>query len=149
MQGAGYSGKTISEKLGIPQKSKKYKFFSYFVINAPENYKKELGRLPENATQAKKFIDIIHLFTKNEAELRDKFPELKKLLRVDGFLWISWPKGSSKIETDLNENIVRDIGLENRMVDVKVIAIDEDWSALKFVFRVGDRDQLAKSKNSS
>ncbi len=68
-----------------------------------------------------------------------KFPSLKKPLKPDGMLWISWPRGSSKIATDLTEDIVREIALKNGLVDIKVCAIDEVWSGLKLVYRLKDR----------
>ena len=71
--------------------------------------------------------------------LKSAFPKLKSSLAQDGLLWISWPKGASKIKTDLNENVVREIGLGAGLVDVKVCAVDDVWSGLKFVYRLKDR----------
>lgn len=71
--------------------------------------------------------------------METEFPRLKKNLAKDGTLWISWPKGASKIKTDVNENVAREIGLKNGLVDVKVCAVDDVWSGLKFVFRLKDR----------
>lgn len=84
--------------------------------------------------------DFIHFFIKDKTELEKLFPKLKKYLKSDGMIWVSWPKKSSHVESDLNENIVRKIGLEVGLVDVKVVSIDEIWSGLKFVYRVKDRD---------
>lgn len=84
--------------------------------------------------------DMIHFFTKEKDELVKMFPKLKGAIKKNGMVWISWPKGTSKIATDLNENIIRDIGIKNSMVDVKVIAVDENWSGLKFVYKLKDRD---------
>lgn len=78
----------------------------------------------------------------HSAKLQIKFAELKVALRFDGSLWISWPKRSAKlsqVKSDLDENRVRAIGLDAGLVDVKVIAVDETWSALKFVYRLTDR----------
>ena len=72
-------------------------------------------------------------------ELEINFPVLKNNLHKEGILWISWPKGSSKVKTDVNENIIRESGLKEGMVDVKVCAVDEIWSGLKFVYRKADR----------
>lgn len=88
-------------------------------------------------------LDFIQFFTKESAELEKQFRALKKSLSPDGMLWVSWPKGAAKVKTDLNENIVREIGLDHQLVDVKVCAIDEIWSGLKFVFRVKDRKPKA------
>ena len=84
-------------------------------------------------------MDVYLFFAKDRAELEREFPRLKEVIPKDGMLWISWPKGSSNLSTDLNEDAVRGIGLENGLVDVKVISVDEDWSALKFVYRLKDR----------
>ncbi len=84
-------------------------------------------------------VDYIHLFTKSKDELQTQFPILKAALAQNGLLWISWPKKASKVTTDLNENIVREIGLQNGLVDIKVCAVDEIWSGLKFVYRLKDR----------
>lgn len=92
----------------------------------------------ENPLAADKFT-IIHFFTKNREELQRDFRELMNKLIANGALWISWPKRSSGIATDVNETIVREIGLDAGLVDVKVIAVDEVWSGLKFVYRLKDR----------
>ncbi len=83
--------------------------------------------------------DIIHFFTTSSKTLEHEFLSLKNNLATDGMLWISWPKGQSNLPTDLNENIIREIGLKHGLVDVKVAAIDDTWSGLKFVYRIKDR----------
>lgn len=82
---------------------------------------------------------VLVYFVSSKTELEDIFPKLKDVLKKDGILWIGWPKKTSKIDSDLDENIVMKEGLKNRLVDVKVIAVDENWSALKFVYRLKDR----------
>ena len=84
-------------------------------------------------------MDFVLLFTRSAAELRAGFGGLSKRLTPAGMLWVSWPKKISDVAMDLNENLVREIGLETGLVDVKVCAIDETWSGLKFVVRVKDR----------
>jgi len=84
-------------------------------------------------------LDVVHVFETSRAALEARFPELKSALAIDGMLWVSWPKRSAKIPTDLDENRIREIGLRSGLVDVKVCAVDETWSALKFVYRVKDR----------
>jgi hypothetical protein len=79
------------------------------------------------------------LFAKSRAELEKEFAPLATRVASNGMLWVGWPKKTSGVATDLNENLVRDIGLERGMVDVKVCAIDETWSGLKFVYRLKDR----------
>jgi len=133
---AGYSKKSLVEKLGIKEG------FRVIILNSPANYNHTLGKLPENVNVMKALgeqLDFIQFFTKESKELQDEFPNLKRALSQNGILWISWPKGSSKVKTDLNENIVREVGLRYGLVDVKIAAVDEIWSGLKFVYRLRDR----------
>lgn len=126
----------MREKLGIKEG------FKIIILNPPQNYNNTLGKLPKNVDVMKKLkgpLDSIHCFTKERKELENKFPILKQELSQNGMLWISWPKGSSGIETDLNENMVREISLNNKLVDTKICAVDEIWSGMKFVYRVKDR----------
>ncbi|HEY3249808.1 MAG TPA: DUF3052 domain-containing protein [Ignavibacteria bacterium] len=135
-KGKSYSGTPLIKKLGIKNG------LIIAIVNAPEGYLKYLGPLPSGVIPTGKInckSDFIHFFTKSKDELMKKFPSLKKLLKPDGMLWISWPKGSSKIATDLTEDIIREIALKNGLVDVKVCAIDEVWSGLKLVYRLKDR----------
>jgi hypothetical protein len=133
---AGYSGTPLAKKLGIKAK------MTALILAPPADYLKEMSAALQDVEQVKALkgkIDFIHLFSKSKSELAAKFPRLKEHLKPDGLLWISWPKGGSKIETDLSENIVRTIGLASGLVDVKVCAVDEVWSGLKFVHRKTDR----------
>lgn len=101
---AGYSKKTLAEKLGIKPGVK------MIILDPPRDYHKTLGALPKRVITAKALIgplDLIHFFTKSKDELENKFPSLKKALSQDSALWISWPKGSSKVDTDLNEERAR------------------------------------------
>jgi len=133
---AGYSKRSLVEKLGIKEGHEAY------IGNAPANYLKILGPLPAKTVLKKSLqgpVDFIQFFSKERSGLEAEFPRLKKNLAVNGALWVSWPKGASGVKTDLNENIAREIGLKNGMVDIKVCAVDEVWSGLKFVFRLKDR----------
>lgn len=140
---AGYSGTLLIRKLGIKEDAR------ILLLNEPPRYLEYLGNLPRGATIHKELdgeFEFIHFFTESRRELETMFNDLKSSLMPQGMLWTSWPKGSYlrerdkvKVETQLNENIVRDIGLKNGMVDVKVCAIDDKWSGLKFVIRVKDR----------
>ena len=133
---AGYSKKSLVEKLGIKSGA------NIILLNAPDGYDRVLGELPLDVFVAASLgssLDFIQFFTREREDLDATFPALKQALAYDGALWISWPKGSSKVATDLNENVVREIGLREGLVDVKVIAVDEVWSGLKFVYRVKDR----------
>ncbi len=138
MPSAGYSGTPLIKKLGIKPGQR------ICILNAPQGYEKTLGALPSSVTTLARLgnphsLDFIHFFTKELAQLACSFPKLKAALAFDGTLWISWPKRAAKVASDLDENIVREIGLGVGLVDVKVAAIDETWSGLKFVYRVKDR----------
>jgi len=131
---AGYSGTPLAKKLGIKDGHK------CTVINEPKNYFVLLSPLPDaKFLKSGKDLDFVHVFTTNFKEFSKHFLAHKKLLKTNGMMWISWPKKSSKVPTDLDENIIRDFGLQNGLVDVKVCAVDETWSGLKFVYRLSDR----------
>ena len=138
MPTTGYSGTPLIKKLGIKPGQR------ICILNAPKDYSKTLGALPAGVQLSKRLgknhsMDLIHFFTKERDRLQEEFPVMKEALDYGGSLWISWPKGSSKVATDLNENIIREIGLDLGLVDVKVAAVDETWSGLKFVYRLEDR----------
>ena len=134
---AGYSGTPLIKKLGIKPG------FHVLIVNEPKEYWDWLSPLPANvAVELKPIankIDFVHLFTRQRKSFEKEFLMLRKTLTRDGMLWISWPKKSSKLPTDLDENIIRDFGLKHGLVDVKVCAVDEIWSGLKFVIRLKDR----------
>ena len=143
---AGYSKRSLADKIGIKPGTR------ILILDAPRDYRESLGPLPRNTYEVAAFerdLDLIHFFTKSKSDLVALFKELKKALSVNGMLWISWPKGSSKVKTDLNENIIRDIGLKYGLVDVKVCAVDETWSGLKFVYRLENRGKGSKPKQKS
>jgi hypothetical protein len=133
---AGYSGKLLFEKLGLKPGH------SVLILNAPATYEAELQPLKRSICLqmgGAVGLDFIHFFTAKKEELKDRFPTLTEQLDQKGCIWISWPKKSSGVKTDLDENVVRAIGLGAGVVDVKVCAVDEIWSGLKFVIRVKDR----------
>lgn len=132
---AGYSGTPLVKKLGIKEG------FNILIVNAPNDFEHQL-ELPEHVTlrgNSKKPLDFVVLFVKSQDALKKEFSRYAKQLTPGGMLWISWPKKTSGVQSDLNENVVRDIGLAKGMVDVKVCALDDVWSGLKFVFRLKDR----------
>ena len=107
---------------------------------SPENLRTLLGALPEGARETPRGeIDFAMLFVKAESELRKGFAPLRDRLVANGSLWVSWPKKSSGVATDLTEDLIRRVGLAEGLVDVKVCAVDETWSGLKFVRRLKDR----------
>lgn len=135
MKSAGYSGTPLHKKLGI--KSGQRAWFA----GAPSGYARELQKAGsfEIAKKLGNELDFLHFFTSSRTALSSEMPKLRSALKSDGMLWVSWPKKSSGVASDLDENIVREIGLKAGLVDVKVCAVDETWSGLKFVFRLKNR----------
>jgi hypothetical protein len=132
----GYSGTPLTKKLGIKPG------FRVSLLDAPAEVRAELSAALagcENAGDGKSPLDFAMVFTKSKSELAKEFRRIRKRLAPAGMLWASWPKKSSGVATDLNEDIVREIGLDAGLVDVKVCAVTEVWSGLKFVRRVKDR----------
>ena len=133
---AGYSETPLLKKLGIKEGS------ALFILQPPSEYFDWISPLPPEVKVKAKLagdFDFIHLFVKDQKTFSKEFVRSKKQLKKDGMMWISWPKKASKVPTDLDENIIRDFGLKNGLVDVKVCAIDDVWSGLKFMFRIKDR----------
>ncbi len=133
---AGYSGKPLVEKLGIKAGA------SVAIVNAPKGYDRILGGLPSGVTRkgnAGGPLDFIQFFTREKRALERRFAALARALAPAGMLWISWPKKASGVATDLTEDVIRVIGLAHGLVDVKVAAVDDVWSGLKFVRRIKDR----------
>ncbi len=112
---------------------------SVILLNAPESYRDELSDVLKTVQAADNDADFIHFFTLDKEELSTRFSTLKRMLKMNGSLWISWPKKAAKVPTTLDENIVASIGLSHGLVDTKVCAIDDVWSGLKFMYRVKDR----------
>lgn len=131
----GYSTTPLPKKLGIKPG------FRVQLANVPTEVRSELRDALAECTVAKRSdpLDFAMLFTKSRAELTKEFSQIAKRLAPAGMLWISWPKQSSGVATDLNDNSVREIGLAAGLVDVKVCAVTEIWSGLKFVRRLKDR----------
>ncbi|MDP4198444.1 MAG: DUF3052 domain-containing protein [Bacteroidota bacterium] len=130
---AGYSSRPLKDKLGIKEGA------AIAILEAPANYASLVGIERFDTELDLDSYDFLHFFTASAIGLGHVFPVLAKRLKMDGMLWISWPKLSSKVETDLSENVVRAIGLANGLVDVKVAAVDDVWSGLKFIYRLSDR----------
>jgi hypothetical protein len=135
----GYSGTPLPQKLGIKSAT------SAVVINGPENYRKLLGKLPDGVRLTNHLTanaDFVHFFTTR----RDELPEQLKLLRAKlsdtGTLWVSWPKKSSGVPTDVTEDVIRDVALPLGLVDTKVCAVDATWSGLKLMVRRENRRSI-------
>jgi len=132
---SGYSGTPLPRKLGVKPESR------VLVVAAPPGF--GLEPMPAGATvhtrAGRSAYDVVLAFCPDARRLRDRFGKSAERLTTAGALWIAWPKTASGVATDLDENVVRDHGLAAGLVDVKVAAIDETWSGLKFVRRVRDR----------
>lgn len=134
---SGYSGTPLEKKLGLKDQ------YICALSNAPEtyiNWFKNLAldiKISENPND--KQLDFVHAFCKTLDDLEHAIDIYKPQLKTNAMLWVSWPKGKSNIETTLKREPVRDYVLANGLVDVKVAAIDDDWSGLKFVYRLKDR----------
>lgn len=134
---AGYSGTPLVKKLGFKEG------FRAGLANPPKGFPKELTPLPNNVSISvgtlTKPLDLIILFADSQKTLKTEFSRLARKLTQNGMLWIAWPKKASGVPTDLSDNNVRLIGLDAGLVDVKVCAINDVWSGLKFVYRLEDR----------
>ncbi|MFY9951183.1 MAG: DUF3052 family protein [Candidatus Sulfotelmatobacter sp.] len=136
----GYSGTPLPKKLGIKPG------FHVQLVNIPDEVRAELsGALAECSIDQRKSslekspLDFVMLFTQSRLELTKEFSKMAKQLAAAGMFWVSWPKKSSGVATDVDENVVRQIGLAAGLVDVKVCAVTDVWSGLKFVRRLQDR----------
>jgi hypothetical protein len=134
---AGYSGTPLPRKLGIKPGHR------VLALGAPDGFADgTLGELPDGValrTTARGQADVIVAFHERRAELARRMPRLRELMEPAAGLWIAWPKRASGVPTDLTEDVVRELALENRLVDNKVCAIDETWSGLRLVIRLKDR----------
>lgn len=109
-------------------------------VAAPSQLSALLGQLPPAAAPAARGkLDFALLFASRQSDLTKHFAKLRDRLESNGMLWVAWPKKTSGVATDLTEGVVRDFGLTNGLVDVKICAIDDTWSGLKFVRRLSDR----------
>jgi hypothetical protein len=130
---AGYSGTPLVKKLGIKPGN------PVVAINAPKDYARILGALPDDAAIVAKApkggAPVVHLFVVSEAELARDLPRARKAMTIDGALWVSWYKKAAKIPTDVTEDTIRTHAFKIDLVDVKVCAVDEVWSGLKLVVR--------------
>jgi hypothetical protein len=124
---AGYSGTPLPKKLGVKPGSR------VLVLDAPDGFLPEVERVDGGPA------DVIVSFHTERAELERRLPALRALMEPAAGLWIAWPKRASGVATDLTEDVVRDLGLANRLVDNKVCAIDATWSGLRLVIRRADR----------
>jgi len=128
----GYSHKSLSAKLGIKPGHRIH------VVNAPRDLDSLYAPLPDGVAWTganARRLDIVHLFTQSRSELQRQLPRALRRIRQDGVIWVSWPKKSSGVTTDVTEDVVRQVALPLLLVDVKVCAVDAIWSGLKLVVR--------------
>jgi hypothetical protein len=133
---AGYSGTPLAQKLGIKPG------MTVSLISAPANYPKLLGKSANDAhftDRIRPGADFIHFFTQRRSELEKQLKRLRTKLAEAGTLWVSWPKKSAGVATDITEDVIRAVALPLGFVDVKVCAVDETWSGLKLMIRRTNR----------
>jgi len=132
----GYSGTPLARKLGVREGSR------VALLGAPEGFDKELAPLPDGVRILRRLapgLDVALLFVTERRELERRFPQVARSITPAGGFWVAWPKRASKVPTDLTEDVLREIGLPQGMVDNKVCAVTEVWSGLRFVWRKENR----------
>jgi len=122
----GYSGTPLAQKLGIKSGS------TLLLDGAPADYPSKGAKVARAISDK---VDLVHIFTRSALELNAKLEKLRHRIREDAVVWVSWPKKSSKVPTDITEDTIRDIALPMGFVDIKVCAVDHVWSGLKLVIR--------------
>ena len=131
---AGYSGTPLVKKLGIKPDDR------LGLVNEPRNFRAELEGLPATVKLVgEKEAEVAIVFAGSMAEFKKAFATAAKRMTIAGMVWAAWPKKASGIQTDLDESKIRDFGLSIGLVDIKVCAINDTWSGLKFVIPVKDR----------
>jgi len=137
MSAAGYSGTPLPRKLGIKPGHR------VALLHAPDGFEAvTLGELPGDVRVTQRAggkADVIVSFHTRQGELDRRLPALRALMEPAAGLWIAWPKRASKVETDITEDVVREIALPTGLVDNKVCAIDATWSGLRLVIRLSER----------
>ena len=138
----GHSETSLTQKLGIKPG------LTVVTINAPTNYRRLLGTIPQGVTfsdRLKPDSGFVHVFISKRSGLANRLPVLREIIADTGTVWVSWPKRSSGVSTDVTEDVVRAVALALGFVDVKVCAIDETWSGLKLMVRRTNRSVPAKT----
>lgn len=141
---AGYSGRPLSQKLGVKAGSR------LALLGAPEGFEAQLAPLPDGVEPTRDLaphLDVAVVFVTHRHDLARRFPGVAEQMDPAGGLWVAWPKRASKVETDLTENVVRELALAAGWVDNKVCAIDDVWSGLRLVRRLRDRHKTGRSRS--
>jgi len=129
---AGYSGTPLAQKLGIKEGAK------VVALGAPSNYPSLLAPLPHGAAitaRASGMPEFVHVFSTKRDDLEARLRTLRPAIAQDGVVWVSWPKKTAKVPTDITEDVIRAVALPLGFVDIKVCAVDDTWSGLKLVIR--------------
>jgi hypothetical protein len=132
----GYSGTPLAKKLGIKEGSR------IALLGAPEGFDDELAPLPDGVQVLRRLtpgLDVAVLFVTERRQLQRRFPDVGAAITPAGGFWVAWPKRASKVPTDLTEDVLREVGLPQGLVDNKVCAVTEVWSGLRFVWRKENR----------
>jgi hypothetical protein len=127
----GYSGKSLAQKLGIRENDR------IVVLGEPPEYADLIGHLPgvDRGQRVSEAVDLVHVFATKRSDLERRLKSLRDAVRPDASVWVSWPKKSSKVPTDITEDTIRDVALPLGFVDTKVCAVSDVWSGLKLVVR--------------
>jgi hypothetical protein len=139
---AGYSGTPLAKKLGLKEGCR------LFLKAAPENYPRLIAPTPPGLTTVARIdadTDVIHLFSSERRALEKELRAARAHMRADAVIWVSWPKKSSGVTTDISEDVVRAVALPLELVDIKVCAVDDTWSGLKLMLRRAARPAPAKA----
>ena len=132
----GYSGTPLYRKLGITEESR------VALLGAPEGFEAELGPLPAGVKVMRRLapdLDVAVLFVTERRQLERRFDQVAAAIKPAGGVWVAWPKRAAKVPTDLTEDVLREVGLPQGLVDNKVCAVTEVWSGLRFVWRKENR----------
>ena len=132
----GYSGTPLYRKLGIKEGAR------VALLAAPEGFDEQLAPLPTGARIRRRLghdLDVAVLFVTERRDLERRFAQVAAAIKPAGALWVAWPKRSSKVPTDLTEDVLREVGLPQGLVDNKVCAVTDVWSGLRFVWRRENR----------
>ena len=133
---AGYSGTPLPQKLGVKPG------MIVVAIDAPADYRKLLGQIPSGVNFGTRPVEntkFVHLFVKERRALANHLQSLRRKIAEDAAIWVSWPKKSSGVPTDITEDVIRAVALPLGFVDIKVCAVDETWSGLKLMIRRENR----------
>ena len=132
----GYSGTPLARKLGIKEGSR------VALLGAPDGFDGELAPLPDGVQVVRRLapqLDVAVLFVTERRQLERRFPDVARSITPAGGFWVAWPKRASKVATDLTEDVLREVGLPQGLVDNKVCAVNDVWSGLRFVWRKENR----------